>query len=349
MTIKATSFAQIPMRHVGPILITGDIANELIKVPLATYETPLWPSVARGAKVSRVSNGISVSHLSQAMTRSICFETQTAREAKNICEELDTHTLKIIEIIAATSRFAKLKSIQHKQVGRQVYLRLNFDTADASGHNMATKAADSVFTWLRQQFPACDYVSLSGNFCTDKKVSAVNGLLGRGHQVIAEIHISRAICEKELRTTPEALANLNTKKNLVGSMAAGSLLSGNAHFANMLLGIYLATGQDAANIVEGSQGFTTCEVTDDGVYFAVTLPSIVVGTVGNGKHLDFVEQNLQALGCREEAKPGANSKRLACIIAATVLCGELSLLAALTNPEELMIAHERIERRSHEP
>src|SRR5690606_23507333 len=119
----------------------------------------------------------------------------------------------------------------------------------------------------------------------------------------------------------------------------------NAHFANMLLGFYLATGQDAANIVEGSQGFTLAEARgDEGLYFSVTLPNLIVGTVGNGKGLPFVEANLRDLGCLEARAPGANARRLAVLCAATVLCGELSLLAAQTNPGELMAAHLRLER-----
>ena len=112
----------------------------------------------------------------------------------------------------------------------------------------------------------------------------------------------------------------------------------------MLLGFYLATGQDAANIVEGSQGVTLAEARADELYFSVTLPNLIVGTVGNGKGLPFVEENLRELGCLEAREPGANARRLALICAATVLCGELSLLAAQTNPGELMAAHLRLER-----
>ena len=150
--------------------------------------------------------------------------------------------------------------------------------------------------------------------------------------------------ERYLHTTPEKIAELNVRKNWVGTTLAGGLRSANAHFANMLLGFYLATGQDAANIVEGSQGFTLAEVRGEDLVFSVTLPNLIVGTVGNGKGLPFVEENLRELGCLEAREPGANARRLALICAATVLCGELSLLAAQTNPGELMAAHLRLER-----
>src|SRR4029079_9539057 len=147
------------------------------------------------------------------------------------------------------------------------------------------------------------YVSISGNYCTDKKVSSVNGILGRGKYVVAEIKIPRTICTRNLRTTPEKIVALNVKKNLIGSILSGSIRSANAHFANILLGFYLATGQDAANIVEGSQGIVYADLCfDDGktnpdLYFSVTLPNIILGSVGNGKQHAFVKENLQTLGC----------------------------------------------------
>jgi len=208
-----------------------------------------------------------------------------------------------------------------------------------------TKAADSLLHWILKNYPRLSYVSVSGNLCCDKKASAVNGLLGRGKYVVAEVVISAAICQKMLRTTPQKIVDLNVKKNLLGSIAAGSIRSANAHFANMLLGLYLATGQDAANIVEGSQGMVHCELQNNDLYFSVTLPNIIVGTVGNGKDLPFVKQNLTAMGCLNEREPGQNSRRLALITGAVVLCGELSLLAAQTNRGELVHSHMVLERQ----
>jgi hydroxymethylglutaryl-CoA reductase (NADPH) len=140
---------------------------------------------------------------------------------------------------------------------------------------------------------------------------------------------------------------LNVRKNLVGSTIAGALRSANAHYANMLLAFYLATGQDAANIVEGSQGITYAEVRDDGtLYFSCTLPNLIVGTVGNGKEIPAVAAALKRLGCLDPAEPGTGARRLAGLIAAAVLCGELSLMAAQTNQGELMASHLLLERRA---
>src|SRR5699024_711428 len=157
--------------------------------------------------------------------------------------------------------------------------------------------------------------------------------------------IPREVVERRLRSTPEQIATLNTRKNYVGTILAGGIRSANAHYANMLLAFYLATGQDAANIVEGSQGVTQAEVDDGDLYFSCTLPNLIMGTVGAGKGLTFVEENLTRMGLREERGPGENARRLAGLCAAAVWCGELSLLGAQTNPGELMATHVAIERR----
>jgi hydroxymethylglutaryl-CoA reductase (NADPH) len=333
------------MKTIGPIKMIGTELNDEVSVPLATYETPLWPSVNRGARVSRLTAGIDVTVIDERMTRSVLVEAPNAAYALSVAEKLPSSQPEMQSVVATTSRFAKLKDCHSQIVGNLLYIRFEFFTGDASGHNMVTKAADALMSWLLETFSQLQYVSVSGNFCTDKKPSAVNGILGRGKNVVAEILIPRDICEKHLRTTPEAIVNLNIKKNLIGTMLAGGLRSANAHFANMLLAIYLATGQDAANIVEGSQGFVHCEVKNHDLYFSVTLPNVIVGSVGNGKHLDFVQENLRMLGCMENREPGKNSRRLAAIVAATVLCGELSLLAAQTNPGELMRSHITLERQ----
>jgi hydroxymethylglutaryl-CoA reductase (NADPH) len=246
--------------------------------------------------------------------------------------------------VAGTSRFARLLDLHTQIAGNLLFVRFELSTGDASGHNMVTNAAEKLLDHVLGAVPGVRYGSISGNYCSDKKATAVNGILGRGKNVVTEIVIPRRVVERFLHTTPEAVVQLNIRKNLIGTMLAGGLRSANAHYANMLLAFYLATGQDAANIVEGSQGLTHAEVRGEDLYFSCTLPNLVVGTVGNGKGLDFVEENLARLGCREEREPGANARRLAVLCAATVLCGELSLMAAQTNPGELMAAHLRLER-----
>ena len=343
-----SSFAQIPMQSVGPLKLFGDVQTENLQIPLATYETPLWPSVARGARVTHHAGGIRVTIIDDRMTRSILLEADNAAQAHQAAQSLQNRQAELQALVNQSSRFAQLLALHSQIIGKLLYLRLEFQTGDASGHNMVTHAADRLIPWILAQYPELHYVSISGNYCTDKKVSAVNGILGRGKNIVCETTLPRKLCQRFLKTTPEALSNLHLKKNLLGSIVSGGLRTANAHVANMLLAFYLATGQDAANIVEGSQAINHVEVTEEGdLYFSTTLPNLIVGTVGNGKGLDFVQTNLEQLGCTDsEQTPGDNARRLACIAGAIALCGELSLLAAQTNPGELMAAHLKLERQN---
>ncbi len=332
------------MRNVGPVKVIGDEVDDEVMVPLATYESPLWPSVGRGARVTKLAGGIRATVIDDRMSRSILLEAEHAGAALQAVNSLKSRLNDLNEVVAQSSRFARLIGINTQMVANLIYLRLEFTTGDASGHNMVTNAADRLFPWILEQYPQLRYVSISANYCSDKKATAVNGILGRGKYVVTEVTISRDLCLRRLSTTPEKIVELNIKKNLIGTLLAGGVRSANAHFANMLLAFYLATGQDAANIVEGSQGIVHAEVREGDLYFSATLPNLIVGSVGNGKGLDFVEKNLRLLGCKEEREPGANARRLAIWCAATVLCGELSLLAAQTNPGELMQSHLAMER-----
>ena len=348
MARTETHTTPIPTQWIGPLTIHGNAINDTVRVPLATYESPLWPSTARGAKVAEHSGGVRCTIIDERMARSVLLVASDAATAFAALQAIRAREAELAAVIAQTSRFARLLALHAEIVGNLLYLRLECSTGDASGHNMVTKAADAALTWLLAEYPQLAYGSISANYCTDKKASAVNGILGRGKNVIAEIIIPRRICERFLRTTPEQIVALNSRKNHLGGILAGSVRSANAHFANILLAFYLATGQDAANIIEGSQGIVHAETRDGDLYFSCTLPNLIVGTVGNGKGaaLATVEVHLQALGCREARPAGENARRLAAICAATVLCGELSLLAAQTNPGELMRAHLALERRA---
>ncbi|MCD8525102.1 MAG: hydroxymethylglutaryl-CoA reductase [Gammaproteobacteria bacterium] len=339
-------YAHIPMKIVGPIAIHGEEFSGHVSVPLATYETPVWATVARGARMTHYcENGIGAIITQDCMTRSIVLEANNIFMAQHVTQ-LILNEMDVIEKIAiSTSRFAKLTHIHPEQIGNLIYLRLAFTTADASGHNMTTLASEHIQRWILRQHPELRYVAISGNYCTDKKVSAINGILGRGKSVIAELFVPQKICQRFLKASPTEIEHLHIKKNLLGSIAAGSLRSANAHVANMLLAFYLATGQDAANIVEGSQGIVHCEARDNSLYFSVTLPNLIVGTVGNGKNIEFVQKNLYTMGLIEKSDAGKMTRKLAIIAAATVLCGELSLLGAIANQGELVDSHMILERK----
>lgn len=337
--------ALIPMQTIGPIPIFGPELTGQIYAPLATYETPLWASVDRGARIATYcGEGICAIITNERMTRSITLQADNALIAQKTLQKILQQQSELQTAVSQSSRFAKLINIHSEQIGNLIYLRLEFTTGDASGHNMVTLASEHIQNYILEHHPELHYVAISGNMCTDKKVSAINGILGRGKSVIAELVIPRKICQRFLKVAPEKIVDVHIKKNLLGSIAAGSLRSANAHAANMLLAFYLATGQDAANIVEGSQAIVHCEMQNDDLYFSVSIPNIIVGTVGNGKGLEFVKKNLEAMGLTENTEPRNNARKLAIIAAATVLCGELSLLGAIANPGELMQSHVAIER-----
>lgn len=332
----------LPTKIVGPVKIVYENKIESVMVPLATFETPLWHSTQRGAFVSQKTAGIFAEVIDDAMTRSIILEANDLQNAISCRKWIENSIEFIANEAEKTSKYAKFRDIHIEIVGRIIYVRISVHTGAASGHNMLTKAADEIANVIIANCDGVKYVSISGNFCVDKKNSAVNGILGRGKRVVAEITVPKSVCNLILKTTPEKIVELNTKKNFVGSIIAGSVRSANAHYANVLLAMYLATGQDGANVVEGSQGITFAETIGDDLYFSVTIPNLIVGVVGNGKHLDFAKQNLALMKCFED-DPRA-SERFAAIISAATLCSELSLLAAQTNQGELMRSHIALER-----
>ncbi|MBT1018560.1 hydroxymethylglutaryl-CoA reductase [Canibacter sp. lx-72] len=346
MSERETLITPIPTQWIGPLRISGNVLQEEVYVPLATYETPLWPSVGRGASISReVASGITVTITGEKMTRSVIFTADSAVVAVAAAERIEQCFANLAELVVQQSRFAQLTEISTEIVGNLLFVRFAFTTGDASGHNMVTAAAEKLMNEILSWDLGLSYGSISGNVCADKKPAAVNSILGRGKAAIAEIFLPHEIVTRRLRSSAAKITELSTQKNLVGSILAGSVRAANAHYANMLLGVYLATGQDAANIVEGSQGITYAQERPGGLYFSCTLSNLIMGTVGNGKNLCRITENLRRMGCAEARDPGENARRLAAITAATVLCGELSLLAAQTNPGELMATHVAIERK----
>lgn len=337
----------MPTKWVGPIRLSGNAIQGEHEVPLATYESPLWPSVGRGARISRmVETGITATVVDERMSRSVLLRAPSAAAAHVFVGTILTRQDELAAAVAGQSRFARLVEVHPEIVGDLLFVRFAFTTGDASGHNMVTQAADTLLRLMLSWDVSMTYLSVSGNYCSDKKATAVNGILGRGRSVVAEIVIPGDVVSSKLRSSTDRIVELNTAKNLVGSTIAGALRSANAHYANMLLGFYLATGQDAANIVEGSQGITLAEARGDDLYFSCTLPHLIVGAVGNGKDVPAVVSALERLDVVDRTRePGENARRLAALCAATVLCGELSLLAAQTNPGELMAAHVAMERR----
>jgi len=199
--------------------------------------------------------------------------------------------------------------------------------------NMISKGVERALEVIQARFPEMQVLALSGNYCTDKKPAAINWIEGRGKSVVAEAVVPGKVVKSVLKTTVEALCHLNIKKNLIGSAMAGSIGGFNAHAANILTAMFLATGQDPAQNVESSMCMTLMEPTNNGedLLISVTMPSIEVGTVGGGTVLAPQQAVLDMLGIRgaHPASPGSNARRLARIIASAVMAGELSLMSAL--------------------
>ena len=320
---------QVPVGVVGPLLIRGEYAKGEFYVPMATTEGALVASVNRGVKAITSSGGAKTFIVKNAMTRAPLLRTPSAGEALRLAAWIRERWNDLVRAAADTTRHGKLAGVFPYVVGNLVWLRFEFFTGDAMGMNMATIASENVCELIEREYPGnVDCVSLSGNVCSDKKPAIVNRLLGRGKYVIAEAVIPSEVLSRVLKTDAREVHALNIMKNLLGSAVAGSP-SYNGHVANIIAAIFLATGQDAAQVVESSLSFTWTELRDDGLYISVTLPSLEIETVGGGTRLPTQREALSIMGVAGGGDPpGTNALKFSEIIAATVLAGELNLLAA---------------------
>lgn len=321
---------QIPLGIAGPLSINGEYANGSFYLPLATTEGALVASANRGCSVITSSGGSNVRIFYDGMTRAPIFKFDNVIQTKNFIDWVKKDsTFKIMkEEAEKTTKFGKLLVAEPYVIGNNVHLRLTFDTKDAMGMNMVTIATEAITHMIQKNIGAAA-ISLSGNMCTDKKPAVINSILGRGKTVIADVTIPRKIVQNKLKCTPESMADLNYRKNILGSARAGAL-GFNAHAANIIAAIFLACGQDAAHVVEGSTAITIMEMTQLGeLYCAITLPALPVGTVGGGTGLNTQTECLNILKVAGAGNPaGSNAKKFAEIVASAVLAGEISLIAA---------------------
>ncbi|XP_020226242.1 3-hydroxy-3-methylglutaryl-coenzyme A reductase 1 [Cajanus cajan] len=342
-------FVQIPVGVAGPLLLDG----EEYTVPMATTEGCLVASTNRGCKAIHVSGGASSALLRDGMTRAPVVRFPSAQRAAQLKffleDPLNFDSLAVV--FNKSSRFARLQSIQCAIAGKNLYMRFRCSTGDAMGMNMVSKGVQNVLDFLQSDFPDMDVIGISGNFCSDKKAAAVNWIEGRGKSVVCEAVIKEDVVKKVLKTSVEALVELNMLKNLTGSAIAGALGGFNAHASNIVSAIYIATGQDPAQNVESSHCITMMEAVNDGkdLHISVTMPSVEVGTVGGGTQLASQSACLNLLGVKGANKesPGANSRLLATIIAGSVLAGELSLMSAIA-AGQLVKSHMKYNRSSRD-
>ncbi len=337
--------AQIPLGIAGPIRVKGTYADGEYYVPLATTEGALVASVHRGCKAINLSGGARAVVIQDRMTRAPLFWTPSIEEAVRLARWVESRYEEIKREAESTTRHGRLVELRSFIAGNNVWIRFSYTTGDAMGMNMVTIATDKACRYIEDHFPGkVRCVALSGNMCSDKKPAIINSLCGRGKTVVAEAVIKRDVAVDVLKAETRLIHEVNVRKNLLGSARAGSP-SFNAHYANILAAVFIATGQDVAQIVEGSMGYTWTELTEEeDLYISVTLPSLEVGTVGGGTRLPTQREALAMMGVAGGGDPpGSNAGKLAEIIASAVLAGELSLLAALA-AGHLAEAHKRLGR-----
>ena len=316
--------AQVPLGLIGPLLVNGEHAQGEFYVPMATCEGTLIASYNRGARLLRESGGVKVTVVDDAMQRAPVFIFNDAREAREFGVWVEQNFEEIAAQAETTTSSGKLRNIEQYAAARMRYLRFNFTTGDAAGQNMVGKATFIACEWIMKTYPGIQRYMLSGAMDTDKKHSQINTLHSRGKRVVAEVVIPNALLEKVMGVSAEVLFKAR-QISQVGSFMAGSSSTG-AHAANGIAAVFIATGQDAANVAESSSSIIYADINDAGDYYlSVTLPSLIIATYGGGTGLPTQQECLNILDCNGTGKV----YKLAEIIGATVLAGEVSLMSAV--------------------
>jgi hydroxymethylglutaryl-CoA reductase (NADPH) len=326
--------AQVPVGLAGPLLVNGEHAQGEFYVPMATAEGTLVASYNRGMRLLYEAGGVTTTIMDDRMQRAPAFLFPSAREARDFCDWLRENFDDIKKAAETTTKSGRLIEIEQYTAGRIVYTRFDYTTGDAAGQNLTGKATAAACAWIAAQNPQIDHFFLESNFATDKKSSQVNMLHTRGKRVVAEATIPNRLFEKIMRSSSDLMYRARQVSNLGGFMSGVN--NNGSHSANGITAIFIATGQDAANVAESSAAFIYAELRENGdYYYSVTIPSLIVATYGGGTGLATQRECLELLGCYGKG----NVRKFAEIVAATVLCGELSLGSAIV-AEEWVEAHD---------
>ncbi|MEJ7892175.1 MAG: hydroxymethylglutaryl-CoA reductase [Solirubrobacteraceae bacterium] len=326
--------AQVPIGLAGPLLVNGEHAQGEFYVPLATAEGTLVASYNRGMRLLHEAGGVTVTVVDDHMQRAPAFLFDSAREARTFGEWLVENFAAIKEVAESTTSTGKLQDIEQYSAGRILYTRFNYTTGDAASQNLTGKATQAACHWIVSQHAPIERFFLESNFATDKKTSQVNVLRTRGKRVIAEATIPNELLQRVMRSDSRLMYRARQVSNLGGFMAGVN--NNGAHSANGITAMFIATGQDAANVAESSAALVYAELReDDAYYFSITIPSLIVATYGGGTHLATQRECLELLDCYGSDRV----RKFAEIVAATVLCGELSLGSAIV-AEEWVDAHD---------
>jgi hydroxymethylglutaryl-CoA reductase (NADPH) len=330
--------AQVPIGLAGPLRIDGEHAQGDVYVPLATTEGTLVASYSRGMRVLSECGGVKVTVVKHAMQRAPVFRFRDAREARDFGQWLVEHFQAIKAAAESTTRVGRLLDIEQYALGNLLYTRFNYTTGDAAGQNMTGKATWAACEWIHAQHPLRPRYILSGSMDTDKKHSAVNTLRTRGKRVIAEATIRNEVIQRLMRVDTATLFRAR-QISTAGSIMAGSAYNG-PHAANGITAMFIATGQDVANVAESHAGITYAQLLDNGDYYwSVTLPSLIVASYGGGTGLPTQRECLEMLGCYGQGK----ADRLAEIVGAVVLAGDVSLGSAVL-AGDWVSSHDRLGR-----
>jgi hydroxymethylglutaryl-CoA reductase (NADPH) len=327
--------AQIPIGLAGPLLVDGEHAQGEFYVPMATSEGTLVASYNRGMRLLHEAGGVKTTIIDDRMQRAPAFIFPSAREAREFGHWLTAHFGEIKQAAEATTSTGKLQDIEQYSASKILFTRFNYTTGDAAGQNLTGKATQAACQWITANYDGdIEHYFLESNFATDKKSSQVNMLRTRGKRVVAEATIPREAIERLMHADVDLLWRARLVSNLGGFMSGVN--NNGAHSANGITAMFIATGQDAANVAESSAAFNYSEVLPNGDYYvSITIPSLIVATYGGGTGLATQRECLELLGCYGKGKV----HKFAEIVAATVLCGELSLGSAIV-AEEWVDAHD---------
>ncbi len=333
-----TGTAQVPIGLAGPLTMAGEHAKGDFYIPMATTEGTLVASYSRGMRVISECGGARTTVVKHSMQRAPVFLFEDALQARDFGEWLLDNLDSIRGVVKSSVEVPRLTEIEQYQVANMLYTRFCYTTGDAAGQNMTGKATLFACEWIRANHPLKPRYVLSGNIDTDKKHSAMNMIQTRGKRVVAEFVLKREVAENLLRIKPEWLYKFRQIEG-VGTMLAGAAYSG-AHSANGIAAMYIATGQDAANVSESHAGLSYVELLDNGdFYWSITLPALICATYGGGTGLPTQRECLEMMDCYGTGK----ADKFAEIIAAVVLAGDVSLSSAIL-AHEWVSAHEMLGR-----
>jgi hydroxymethylglutaryl-CoA reductase (NADPH) len=324
--------AQVPLGVAGPLLVNGDHARGIFYIPMATTEGALVRSYERGMAAISHSGGAQALVLEDENQTAPTFFFPTVREAREFALWLPEQQELLREECSASTRHGVLTSCRCHQVGRNVIANFGFGTGDAQGMNMIVRATDRLCRRACQEFGSGEFLLFSG-MCSEKRASAFLMTRGKGKRATAGALLPNKVLRMVLHTTAEKLMQV-WHSTVIGHLQAGAI-GYNAHVANGLTAIFIATGQDVANVVNSSVAITSFDPCSEGLYVSVTLPALSIATVGGGTGLATQNEALAMLGCCGSGK----ATKLAEIITASVLAGEISMAAAIAS-HEFVAAHE---------